>query len=79
MKKWKKEEDDGLDGNFPIRFLNAGLHAADRKDCLPFFRSGSRTETVFKQGQKWKKGEDGREQAVFRESGIKKWRAIIKI
>ena len=35
-KKWKKEEDDGLDGNFPIRFLNAGLHAADRKDCLSF-------------------------------------------
>lgn len=60
-------------------FFNAGLHAADRKDWLPFFRSGSRTETVFKQGQKWKKGEDGREQAVSREKDIKKRRAIIKI
>lgn len=34
---------------------------------------------MFKQGQKWKKGEDGREQAIFRESGIKNRRAIIKI
>lgn len=61
-------------------FFNAGICEADRQKSLSvFFRSGSRTETVFKQGQKWKKGEDGREQAVFRESGIKKWRAIIKI
>ena len=55
------------------------VRQTDRKDCLPFFRSGSRAETVFIQGEKWKKGGDGREQAVSREKGIKKRRAIIKI
>lgn len=51
-KKWKKEEDDGSDGNISVRiFLMQGfMRQTDRKDCLPFFRSGSRTESVFMQG-----------------------------
>lgn len=57
---------------FQSGFFNAGIHGADRQKSLSvFFCSGSRMETVFIQGQKWKKGEDGREQAIFRESGIK--------
>lgn len=53
---------------------------ADRQKRLPaVFSFRQQDGDGIYAGLKMEKGEDGREQAVFRESGIKKWRAIIKI
>lgn len=67
-------------GIYQSGFFNAGICEADRQKSLSvIFCSGSRMETVFIQGEKWKKGEDGRKQAVFRESSIRNQCAIIRI
>ncbi len=65
---------------FQSGFFNAGIHVADRQKRLSaVFSFRQQDGDGIYAGLKMEKGEDGREQAIFRESGIKKWRAIIKI